>query len=139
MEKIIPLPEKIRTIKRFGWIDHQLLKEGWLETMSLEEIAVYTFLVIAADQKGVSFYRKEKIAKTLSLDFSQVNRAVDELLNKNLIAFKAFSAHDPNGFYQVLNIPRKPVVNIELPQRLRGCANPEKLAQIWKKLSLWRV
>jgi len=105
-KKKIPEPSRVRrTPRSFGWLDHRLLREGWLETMTLQDIAVYVFLVLAADRDGVSYYRKEKIAKALDLDFGQVAEAIRRLRERELIAFQPFSTHNPNGFYQVLDVP----------------------------------
>ena len=76
MEKYhIPQPQKIRNIRNsFAWIDHRLMRNGFIETMTHQDMALYLFLVLAADKNGVSFYRKEKICQAVSLDYSPLNR-----------------------------------------------------------------
>ena len=60
----IPQPQRVRRIeKSFAWIDHRLLRNGYLQVMSHQDQALYLFLVLAGDRHGVSFYRKEKILR----------------------------------------------------------------------------
>ena len=103
----IPQPQRVRRIeKSFAWIDHRLLRNGFLEVMSHQDQALYLFLALAADRHGVSFYRKEKICDVLGLEFAPFEAARDRLINLGLIAFQPYSALSPNGFYQVLPIDR---------------------------------
>ncbi len=56
----IPQPTRVRKIERsFAWIDHRLLRNGYLEIMTHHDQALYLFLALVADRHGVSFYRKE--------------------------------------------------------------------------------
>jgi hypothetical protein len=104
----IPQPKNIRKIKdSFAWIDHRLIRNGFLETMTHHDMVLYLFLILAADRNGVSFYRKEKICQAVSLDFSQFEIARDRLVNMNLIVFESYSVLSPNGYYQVLPIEAK--------------------------------
>ena len=103
----IPQPQRVRKIERsFAWIDHRLLREGYLPVMTHPEQALYLFLALAADRNGVSFYRKEKISDALGLDDGQFQIARDRLVDLGLIAFEPYSVLSPNGFYQVLPIDR---------------------------------
>ena len=104
----IPQPHKIRSIKSsFAWIDHRLLRNGYLSITTHEDLALYMFLVLAADRNGVSFYRKEKICDALNLDFRQFDIARDRLIDFKLIAFESYTVLSPNGYYQVLPIETK--------------------------------
>ena len=104
----IPQPQKIRNIKgSFAWIDHRIMRSGFMETMTHQDIALYLFLILVADKNGVSFYRKEKICQAVSLDFSRFEIAKDRLINMKLIAFESYSLLSPNGYYQVLPIESK--------------------------------
>ena len=104
----LPQPQNIRNIKgSFAWIDHRLVRNGFVETMTHPDMVLYLFLVLVADKNGVSFYRKEKICEAVSLDFSQFEIAKDRLVSMNLIAFESYSALSPNGYYQVLPIENK--------------------------------
>lgn len=101
----IPQPKNIRSIKgSFAWIDHRLIRNGFINVMTHNDIVLYLFLILAADKNGVSFYRKEKICETLSLEYNQFEIAKDRLIDMKLIAFESYSALSPNGYYQVLPI-----------------------------------
>ncbi len=105
----IPQPKTVRKIKgSFAWIDHRLLRNGYLQLMTHPDLVLYLFLVLAADRNGVSFYRKEKICDAISLDFRQFEIAKDRLISLKLIAFEAYSILSPNGYYQVLPIETQP-------------------------------
>jgi hypothetical protein len=104
----IPQPKNIRNIKgSFAWIDHRLVRNGFLEVMTHHDMVLYLFLVLVADKNGVSFYRKEKICQAVSLDYNQFEIAKDRLINMNLIAFESYSMLSPNGYYQILPIETK--------------------------------
>ena len=101
----IPQPGKIRKIQgSFAWIDHRLLRDGYLSIMTHEDQVLYLFLALAADRNGVSFYRKETICHTLALSFQQFDIARDRLLDMKLMAYQPYSILSPNGHYQVLPI-----------------------------------
>lgn len=105
----IPQPQRMRRIeKSFAWIDHRLLRHGYLQVMTHQDQALYLFLVLAADRHGVSFYRKEKICDPLGLDFGSFEVARDRLIDLKLIAFQSYSAMSPNGHYQVLPVDGQP-------------------------------
>ena len=99
----IPQPQRIRNIKgSFAWIDHRIMRNGFMETMTHQDIALYLFLILVADTNGVSFYRKEKICQAVSLDFSRFEIAKDRLINMKLIAFESYSVLSP--IYCVQNL-----------------------------------
>ena len=105
----LPQPQRMRRIeKSFAWIDHRLLRHGFLPVMTHEDQSLYLFLALAADRNGVSFYRKEKICECLGLDFQQFEVAKDRLISMMLIAFQPYSVLSPNGFFQVLPVDGQP-------------------------------
>jgi len=104
----MPHPKKIRKIESsFAWIDHRLVRNGYLQVMTHDDMVLYLFLILVADRNGVSFYRKEKICDAVSLDFSQFEIAKDRLINMKLVAFESYSVLSPNGYYQILPIENK--------------------------------
>ena len=75
--------------------------------------------MLVADRNGVSFYRKEKICDTLSLDFQEFEIARDRLIDFNLIAYQPYSILSPNGYYQVLPIRTSaPNLSLKVMQRV---------------------
>ena len=110
----IPQPRRVRRIeKSFAWIDHRLLRNGYLPVMTHQDLALYLFLVLAADRHGVSFYRKEKICEAVGLDWSEFEVARDRLIDFGLIAFEPYNASTPNGHYQVLPVDDRPAHAVE--------------------------
>jgi hypothetical protein len=121
----IPQPQNVRRITgSFAWIDHRLLRNGHLQTMTHQEMALYLFLVLAADRHGVSFYRKEKICDLVTLDFQQFEVTRDRLISAKLIAFERYSAFSPNGHYQVLPV-----------EKADPATRPSEIVQLTKGLS----
>ena len=105
----IPQPQRLRRIQHsFAWIDHRLLRSGFLQTMTPQDQSLYLFLALAADRNGVSFYRKEKASNILGLDFGEFEVARDRLIDMGLIAFQSYSALSVNGFYQLLPVDGRP-------------------------------
>jgi len=99
-------PQRRRRITGgFSWIDHRLIRDGHLEKLTRNEIALYLFLVLVGNRDGVSFYRLEKICTYLDhMEWADFHEARDRLISLGLIAFRPFSHHNPNGFYQVLSL-----------------------------------
>jgi hypothetical protein len=105
----IPQPAHVRRIEHsFAWIDHRLLRNGYLEVMAHQDQALYLFLALVADRHGVSFYRKEKVCDCLGLDFQEFEVARRRLIDFTLIAFEPYRASNPNGYYQVLPVDGRP-------------------------------
>ena len=102
----VPRPDRVRRITgSFSWIDHRFIRDGHLEKLTRDEIALYTFLVVVGNRDGVSFYRMEKICELLAyMEWGAFQAARDRLIALGLIAFRPFSPHEPNGFYQVLSL-----------------------------------
>lgn len=105
----IPQPRRLRCIEHsFAWIDHRLLRSGFIQVMTHQDQSLYLFLALAADCNGVSFYRKEKVCDILGLDFGAFEAARDRLINMGLLAFAPYSAVSVNGFHQLLPVDRQP-------------------------------
>lgn len=105
--RVVPRPDRVRRPRgtTFGWIDVRLRRDGWLEVLSKEALAVYVFLCLAADRDGVSWYRRDRIGRELRLDDQQVYRALAELRALDLAGYEPFSTHAADGFHQVLSVP----------------------------------
>lgn len=116
----IPQPKNIRNIKgSFAWIDHRLIRNGFINVMTHDDIVLYLFLILAADKNGISFYRKEKMCETMALDYNPFEIARDRLITMKLIAFESYSALSPNGYYQVLPIEsRAPDYSTQIVEKL---------------------
>jgi hypothetical protein len=104
-------PQRVRRVepgRSFAWIDHRLLREGFVPVMTHQDQSLYLFLALVADRDGVSFYRKEKICHILGMDFGAFEVARDRLIDLGLLAFGPYSALSVNGFYQLLPVDGHP-------------------------------
>lgn len=102
----LPRPDRVQRIEgSFAWLDHRLLRRGFLERLTPADLGVYVFLVLAADREGASWYRKEKICDALGLSWDQFEQARARLIERGLIAFEPYRPGDVNGVHQILPLP----------------------------------
>ena len=59
----------------FGWIDHRLLREGYITNCTPQALALYVLLVCASDAQGLSYYSGPRIAELLRLEPAVVVRS----------------------------------------------------------------
>jgi len=112
----------------FAWLDHRLRSNGFLETFTPSEIVLYFFLVLAADQQGLSCWRLDIMQRIMpAFHFHQFHDARDLLMQKRLLAFKPWSQNDPDGVYQLLALPAK--------QQKQSCDLQTLLANVIKPVS----
>jgi hypothetical protein len=96
------VPHRIREIKgSFAFIEHRFLWHGFLQQLSPYEIALYLFLVLVSNRKGLSWYGLEKICYLLGFSANEYHQTREALIEKDLIAY--------NGVvFQVLSLPEPP-------------------------------
>ncbi len=101
-------PNRIRTIKGqgFGFIPHRFLRDGFLSTLGRDEIALYLFLILAANRHGVSYYGHDAICEIIHMHLECYLAARNRLIDKDLIAFDGTR-------FQILSLPHEP---LPLPQ-----------------------
>lgn len=115
-------PNRIRKISNsFSWIPHNFIT-SYIESLSKNEIILYYFLITVGDKNGVSYYHPDTICQLLKLDLGTFSRARDELVFKDLIAYR-------NGVYQVLSLPKK-----RSPSR--EPSSPVQIGQILKSICI---
>jgi hypothetical protein len=67
------------------------------------------FLALAADQRGLSCWRLDRVQKTLPcFDRHTLWHARSRLAELDLIAYRPWNPGDPDGCYQVLSVQRPP-------------------------------
>ncbi|MBN1461036.1 MAG: hypothetical protein JXA57_16025 [Armatimonadetes bacterium] len=120
MRRPLPLlePDAVRYVPRsFGWADHTVRRH--LKVMTPIAVALYFFLILAADAQGLSCWRIERIARELGhVDFGDLFQAREALIALRLIAYRPWSEHCVDGIYQVLPVPqttREPLLVGEAP------------------------
>ena len=121
LKKPLPLlvPQRMRTIPQsFAWIDHRLRSEGFLPRLRPEDLGLYLFLALAADQRGLSCWRLDRVQKSLPFfDHHTLWEARSRLVDLGLIAYRPWHHGDPDGCYQLLSVERVPdAVSPELKQ-----------------------
>ena len=99
IEKRPILPARVRRIRGgFAFIEHRFLRNGFLESLDLAQLALYVFLVLVSDRNGLSYYAYDKICALLRLSLDEYIFARDRLIEKDLIAFDG-------RLFQVLSLP----------------------------------
>lgn len=102
IKKRILNPQRIRRIsKGFCFIPHRFLTDGFLAALDQKEILLYLFLILASDRNGLSFYSRDSICRLLKLSLDQFNKALKDLIGKDLIEFDG-------TVFQVLELPESP-------------------------------
>ena len=92
-------PQRIRSMPRqFAPIDRRLVYEKHLQYMSLEAIALLTFLECVSDPEGLSFYSDPRICKELDWNANHLSYARDGLIDSGFLLYR-------KPFYQVLDLP----------------------------------
>lgn len=132
-------PDRLRTVEKpFAWLPFRLIKDGFFENMTDRAKLLYTFLCLAADRQGVSFYGDTKIRSHFQLDSDALQSARKELISKDLVAYDGKR-------YQVLSLPtpKRPELPRQHPPRHRPHpppppkrnSQPEALADILQRLA----
>jgi len=103
IKKRILNSERIRRINGgFSFIPHRFLTDGFLASLSQEELLLYLFLVLVSDRHGLSFYSYDAICSLLRFSLDGYIEARDGLMEKDLIAFDG-------TIFQVLDLPQVPI------------------------------
>lgn len=96
-------PSRLRRIKKgFSFIPHSFVIDGFLASLSQEELLLYFFLVLVGDRNGISFYAYDSICTLLQFSLEDYIAARNGLIERDLIAFDG-------TIFQVLELPSKPV------------------------------
>jgi len=95
-------PQRVRRINGgFTFIPHRFVTDGFLASLSANELLLYLFLVAVSDRNGLSFYSSDSICSLLHMPYDHYNKARDCLIEKDLIAFDG-------TLFQVLELPPSP-------------------------------
>jgi hypothetical protein len=81
----------------FGWVDHRLLRDGYIGLCSPQALALYVLLVCGSDAQGLSYYSDPRIAQLLTLEPATLSQARRELIGLGLIAYQ-------KPLYQLLSL-----------------------------------
>jgi hypothetical protein len=99
IQKHILLAQRLRRPPATGWswVDRRFLREHG-DYLSREAILLYLFLAAVADRHGLSFYSDHTLTSRLRLSQSVLEKAREELLDRDLIAHQL-------PLVQVLSLP----------------------------------
>jgi hypothetical protein len=99
IHKHILVPQRLRRPPATGWswLDRRFLRAHG-DYLSREAVHLYLFLVAVADRHGLSFYSDTTLACRLRLSQPVLERAREELLDRDLIAHEL-------PLVQVLSLP----------------------------------
>ncbi len=110
------LPKRVRKIAgSFAFIEHRFLRDGFLSSLTREELLLYFFLVLAGDREGLSYYSYDKICLLLKMDLDEYILSRNALIDKDLIGFDG-------RLFQVLSLP-------ECASQSDILRTPEQIAQ----------
>jgi hypothetical protein len=100
IEKQILVPDRVRRLPTndWSWVDRRFLRE-FSAKLSGDAVFLYLFLAAVADKNGLSYYSDNALALRLRTTEGVINKAREDLLNFDLIAYRAPLA-------QVLSLPR---------------------------------
>lgn len=92
-------PERLRQVpEQFSWVDQALVQQHFIDRCESRSAALYLFLVTVSDAQGLSYYGAATLARRLHLSDEQFAAARQQLIELDLIAYRA-------PLYQVLALP----------------------------------
>ena len=95
-------PERLRQVPAgFGWVDHRLVRHGFISRCDPAGLALYLFLVTVADAQGLSYYSDGTICRRLGLEPPELASARQQLVQAELVAYQ-------KPLYQVLALDLTP-------------------------------
>jgi len=81
--------DRIRRIAAgFGWVDHRVVREHYVEKCSHGALALYLFLVVVADGEGVSWWSERSLSARLGMEVDRLRQARAELEAADLVAYQ---------------------------------------------------
>ena len=84
--------------EQFSWVDQGLVQQHFIDRCDARSAALYLFLVTVSDAQGLSYYGAATLARRLHLSDEDLDSARRQLIELELIAYRA-------PLYQVLALP----------------------------------
>jgi hypothetical protein len=78
----------LREAKSYSIVDHQLLHGGYFSQISHSSLALYLFLITAADKHGRSYYSERSIVAKLKMSPDIFHASLRELISINLVEYQ---------------------------------------------------
>lgn len=101
VEKQPIIQDMIRRVpEQFSWLDHRLVRESYIDSLSHQASALYLFLVTVGDNQGLSYYSEKTLGKRLTMDTLTLAEARNILVQYRLVAYR-------KPLYQVLALDQR--------------------------------
>lgn len=110
---------------QFSWVDHALVQQHFIDRCDPRAAALYLFLVTVCDARGLSYYGAATLARRLRLSDEEFASARQQLIELELIAYRA-------PLYQVLALPGTVARRAAAPAL--GGAEPVSLAKLLQQM-----
>ena len=124
-KKHLLIPKQVRHIpKQFSFVDHRLVRDGYIERLSHHGAALYLFLVTVSDHEGLSYYGDQSIRTRLHFSEDELSDARRNLVQTGLIAYEV-------PLYQVLGLDEANPGPLES----RGKQGPLAVRDILRKIA----
>jgi hypothetical protein len=88
----------------FGWLDAELLRDGWLAELGPHATAVLVLLALAADRRGASFFGRDRMAQALAMSRYEIDGALQRLRDAGLVDHRPWRSGSGDGVWQILPI-----------------------------------
>ena len=106
-----PVPPRPDLARRprgaFGWLEAELLHDGWLAEVGPHAAAVLVLLALAADRRGASFFGRDRMAVVLGMSRHDVDVALQHLVDSGLVDHRPWRAGACDGVWQLLPPPAR--------------------------------
>jgi hypothetical protein len=96
-----------RPTAAFGWLDAELLHDGWLAEIGPHATATMLMLALAADRRGASFFGRDRMAQALGMSRHEVDQALQCLLDAGIVALRPWRPRCVDGVWQLLPLPQR--------------------------------
>ena len=98
--KTAVIRDRIRRVPSgFGWVDHRVVREHYVERCSHGALVLYLFLVTVSDGDGVSWWSERSLSDRLGMDIDRLRQSRAELEAADLVAYE-------HPVWQVLELRR---------------------------------
>jgi hypothetical protein len=98
IEKRILAPERLRRCPgQFSFVDHRLVRGGYLRRADAKAWALYLVLVTVGDEHGLSYYSDPSLGRLLTLSGEEIAAARRQLIQAGMIVYE-------EPLYQVLGL-----------------------------------
>ena len=110
IRKRVLCPERLRQVPaQFSWVDHRLVRQGYLPRCDHAAWALYLVLVTVADAEGLSYYSDASLQRLLRLDPPGLSAARAQLCQAGLLVYQ-------KPLYQVLGLEASPAAAPATPR-----------------------